>query len=121
TSHKDTIQPPTVQVVDTTAGGDAFMGGLLYSFSCLPTDHTAQHNSIKNGRPAGGLLKACIEFATACGAVTVTRPGAFPALPDLSEVLGALATRQVEISPLLPFFPAATIAPTPSSVTTTEF
>lgn len=126
TSHKDTIQPPTVQVVDTTAGGDAFMGGLLYSFSCLPTDHQAQHGLIKNGLiknglPAGGLLKACIEFATACGAVTVTRPGAFPALPNLSEVLGALAARQVEISPLLPFFPTATIAPTPSSVTTTVF
>lgn len=92
-----TVTPPKVQVVDTTAGGDAFIGGLLFSLSCLPAASL----------PQGALLHACIEFATACGAVTVTRPGAFPALPDAAEILADLATRQIDIQTLLPLLPVA--------------
>lgn len=92
-----TVTPPKVQVVDTTAGGDAFIGGLLFSLSCLPNVSL----------PQGALLHACIEFATACGAVTVTRPGAFPALPDAAEILADLASRHVNVEVLLPFLPVA--------------
>ena len=89
------VIPPKVQVVDTTAGGDAFIGGLLFSLSCLPAATL----------PKDSLLHACIEFATACGAVTVTRPGAFPALPDAAEILADLANRSVDVQALLPFLP----------------
>jgi fructokinase len=92
-----TVTPPKVQVVDTTAGGDAFIGGLLFSLSRLPAASL----------PQGALLNACIEFATACGAVTVTRPGAFPALPDAAEILADLASRQVDVKALLPFLPVS--------------
>jgi fructokinase len=92
-----TVTPPKVAVVDTTAGGDAFIGGLLFSLSCLA----------ETTLPDGALLAACIEFATACGAVTVTRPGAFPALPDAAEILADLAKRAVDVQALLPFLPVA--------------
>lgn len=96
------INPPKVSVVDTTAGGDAFIGGLLFSLSCLPAS-TLSDDSL----PDGALLHACIEFATACGAITVTRPGAFPALPDAAEILADLAKRTVDVQALLPFLPVA--------------
>jgi len=96
------VIPPKVQVVDTTAGGDAFIGGLLFSLSCIPAA-TLPEVSL----PQGALLHACIEFATACGAVTVTRPGAFPALPDAAEILADLAKRVVDVQALLPFLPVA--------------
>jgi len=92
-----TATPPKVAVVDTTAGGDAFIGGLLFSLSCLP-DTTL---------PKDRLLHACIEFATACGALTVTRPGAFPALPNATEILADLASRQVDVQALLPWLPVS--------------
>jgi fructokinase len=95
-----TVTPPKVAVVDTTAGGDAFIGGLLFSLSLIPAsaDNKAQI-------PTGVLLHACIEFATACGALTVTRPGAFPALPVAAEMLADLARRQIDITALLPLLP----------------
>ena len=72
------INPPAVTAVDTTAGGDAFIGGLLFAFShchALPVS-SEQHT----------LLETMLWFAANCGALAVTRPGAFPALPQRTEV-----------------------------------
>lgn len=72
---------PQVEAVDTTAAGDAFVGGLLYrlaalagapAFEALLADHAGLH----------GML----AFAAACGALTVTRQGSFAAMPNASEV-----------------------------------
>ncbi|ALJ26591.1 carbohydrate kinase [Stenotrophomonas acidaminiphila] len=71
-----------VPVVDTTAAGDAFVGGVLYglaerggtgaAFDAFCHDHDA--------------ITATLRFAAAVGALAVTRKGAFAAMPELEEV-----------------------------------
>lgn len=70
-----TVTPPQVRAVDTTAGGDAFTGGLLLALSQPGMDILSD-----------GKVRRATEFATACGAIAVSRPGALPALPLWSEV-----------------------------------
>ncbi|KAL3650463.1 hypothetical protein CASFOL_006866 [Castilleja foliolosa] len=64
-----------VKSVDTTGAGDAFMGAILY---CLASDI----NLLKDE----GRLREALLFANACGALTVTKTGAIPALPTKQEV-----------------------------------
>ncbi|MCC2617671.1 carbohydrate kinase [Aestuariibacter halophilus] len=73
-----TIEAPKVDVVDTTCGGDAFSGGLLWQLSRLddPIAVLADPQQVEK----------IIAFAARCGAHTVTRPGAFPALPVAADV-----------------------------------
>lgn len=75
---EQTVEPPKVQVVDTTAGGDAFTGGLLQAL---------------NGRDLEALsldeLAAATRFAAACGGVAVSRAGALPSLPQWADVEAA--------------------------------
>ncbi len=62
-----------VPVVDTTAAGDAFVGGLAAALlRTLP-------------------LHDAVRFANACGAMAVTRAGAQPSLPRRDEVERLLA------------------------------
>ncbi|MEM1174497.1 MAG: carbohydrate kinase [Pseudomonadota bacterium] len=72
------IEPPSVQAVDTTGGGDAFMGGLLFGLS--RSDHV-----LARVRSDVELTKV-LEFAARCGALAVSRPGAFPAFPSAAEM-----------------------------------
>lgn len=69
-NHTGTIHVPSlkVQPVDTVAAGDSFNGALAVG--------------IVNGRP----LKDAVEYANAVGAITVTREGAIPSLPNKVEV-----------------------------------
>jgi ribokinase len=62
-----------VEVVDTTAAGDAFCGGVAAALA-----------------RGADLWQAC-RFGTAAGALAVTRPGAQPSLPTLAEVEALLA------------------------------
>ncbi len=79
-----------VNVVDTTAAGDAFIGGfaakLLESGSSLPVqEHT----------PAGHLalaLQSAVKYGNACGALAVTKFGAQPSLPTKEEVEKLIGT-----------------------------
>jgi ribokinase len=57
-----------VQVVDTTAAGDAFVGALATALG------------------EGLSLSAAVRFASAAAAISVTRAGAQPSLPYRSEV-----------------------------------
>jgi fructokinase len=71
-----------VQAVDTTAAGDAFVGGLLFSLARAGvTASKLAHFAGVDPAFAGAL-----RFAAACGALTVTRQGAFAAMPSLAEV-----------------------------------
>lgn len=64
-AHVPAFQVP---VVDTTAAGDAFVGGLAVAI-------------------LGGLtLREAVRFANGCGAIAVTRAGAQPSLPRRDEV-----------------------------------
>jgi ribokinase len=58
----------SVPVVDTTAAGDAFVGGLAAALLRELPLHDA------------------VQFANACGAMAVTRAGAQPSLPQRAEV-----------------------------------
>lgn len=72
------VVPSTQDVVDTTAAGDGFMGSLLFGLSRLGDARAAieDHETVR-------LLT---EFATECGAFTVTSAGAFPSLPRFEDV-----------------------------------
>jgi ribokinase len=70
-----TVRVPgfAVPAVDTTAAGDAFVGGLAAALLReLP-------------------LHEAVRFANACGAMAVTRAGAQPSLPRCDEVEQLLA------------------------------
>jgi len=79
-----------VTTVDSTAAGDAFVGGLLFGigerggdgagFAAFCQDPTA--------------LVAAIRFGAAVGALAVTRKGAFAAMPSLHEVQQLLQQQQ---------------------------
>lgn len=70
------VRPPAVQAVDTTAGGDGFIGGFIYQL--------AQAELTPETLPqwlASGDHEKALAFACACGAHAVSRRGAFVALP----------------------------------------
>jgi ribokinase len=75
TAERDESYPPfAVQAIDTTAAGDAFNGGLAVAL-------------------ARGLeMPAAIRFASAVGALSVTRLGAMSSLPSAAEVEKFLVT-----------------------------
>jgi fructokinase len=72
-----------VQAVDTTAAGDAFVAGLLL---CLAEHQVDAGNLVEF---TSGAMRETLRFAAACGAVAVTRRGAFAAMPTRADV-GAL-------------------------------
>jgi fructokinase len=76
--YQGSFTPPKVEVVDTTAGGDAFSGGLLFQLS--------QSDDWRSLLQDTAQVHSLVGFATACGAYTVAKPGAFPALPTISDI-----------------------------------
>lgn len=76
--HRGRISPAKAKVVDTTAGGDGFIGAILYLLSERITLDTLINNQ--------NALKSAIAFASCAGALAVSRQGAFPALPSLNEI-----------------------------------
>ena len=62
-----------VAAVDSTAAGDAFNGGLAVRLA------------------AGDTIAEAMRYASACGAITTTRRGSVPSLPDDAEVRALLA------------------------------
>ncbi len=72
------VAPPAVDVVDTTGGGDAFVGAVLYGLSLQP-EPLNYLDSIEQ-------LQQLVSSAAHCGAFAVTRQGAFPAFPTMADV-----------------------------------
>jgi fructokinase len=73
-----------VEVVDSTAAGDAFVGGLLCCLADLDAGGAERIDQLVTQLPR---LHAMLRFAAACGALTVTRKGSFSAMPRGDEVL----------------------------------
>lgn len=70
------VAPFPVDAIDATAAGDAFTAGLAVSV-------------------ARGLTPAeSVEYASACGALAATRPGAQPSLPGTDDVARLLAAHR---------------------------
>jgi ribokinase len=62
------VNPYKVEVVDTTAAGDAFIGGFASALL------------------RGADMEEAVKYANACGALATTRFGAQPSLPTKEEV-----------------------------------
>ena len=72
------VTPPNVVAVDTTGGGDAFICAVLYGLSLR--DDVEDYLADIHG------LERLVSSAAHCGAVAVTRQGAFPSFPTFAEV-----------------------------------
>lgn len=68
----------SVKTVDVTAAGDSFCAGLAFALT------------------RGEGMSAALQFACACGALTVTRAGAQPSLPTLAQVQEFMKTNGAE-------------------------
>lgn len=80
------IAPPAVNMVDATAAGDAFVGGLLFKLQ-MHVQHGGNFDALLADKTE---LKNVLRFAAACGAHAASKYGAFPSLPSTSS-LQALA------------------------------
>ncbi len=85
------VMPPRVATLDTTAAGDAFIGGLLCQLQKAGI-RTQQFNAFVGDEV---MLAAALRYAAACGAFAVTRHGAFAALPTHEEAVALLANDRI--------------------------
>jgi fructokinase len=78
--REDTASTYEVKSINTTGAGDAFVAGILASL----TETRAERFDafLANEEQVDGALR----FAAACGALAVTRHGAFEAMPSRAEV-----------------------------------
>lgn len=85
-TYKGYVPVLKIKVEDTTGAGDAFLGGFLVAMvkagglDALQSDHDK--------------LRHAVEFATACGAFTTTKPGAIAAQPTPKDAEELLAKRE---------------------------
>ncbi|WP_049621785.1 carbohydrate kinase family protein [Frateuria defendens] len=84
-----------VPMIDSTAAGDAFVGGLLHRLALDGVASGAALDQLVSELPR---LHTTLRFAAACGAITVTRQGSFTAMPEESEVLAFMETPAVPAS-----------------------
>jgi fructokinase len=82
-----------VHAIDTTAAGDAFVGGLLFDLARLGVD-AANFDAFLHDEPA---LTAALRFAAAVGALAVTRHGAFAAMPDFTQTRALLNGGEIQL------------------------
>lgn len=81
------VTPPQVRAVDTTAAGDAFIGGLLAHLQRENVEATTFDAFLASAE----RLQRAVRHAAASGALAVTRHGAFAALPTFQETLALLS------------------------------
>lgn len=79
---QETIPSIAIKPVDTTGAGDAFIGCLLY----LLSREKDLFEAVKNQE----LMAENVRIANVAGALTTTRFGAIPSLPDQEQLKAAL-------------------------------
>ena len=72
----------TVAAIDTTAAGDAFVGGWLHALA----EHQIAPDTLGAFLDHPEHLAAALRHAAACGALATTRHGAFAAMPTRAEL-----------------------------------
>jgi fructokinase len=72
----------SVPMIDATAAGDAFVGGLLYQLAALEGRGAERLQPLLASLPH---LHAVLRYAAACGAIAVGRQGSFTAMPTDAE------------------------------------
>ena len=80
----------TVAAIDTTAAGDAFVGGWLQAL----VEQRVTHDTLAAFLDDTEHLASALRLAAACGALATTRHGAFAAMPtraELDRAFGAAA------------------------------
>ena len=77
-----TLPAFSVRCVNATAAGDAFVGGML---SWMARDKV-RAAGLMDWLADAARVRNALRFAAACGALAVTRHGAFDAMPTLTEV-----------------------------------
>ena len=71
---------PAVKAIDTTGAGDGFIGSFLWRL---------RSHGIGKGNLADcplSVISDCLDFANRFSSISVTRKGAIPSYPGLSEV-----------------------------------
>jgi fructokinase len=76
------MTPIKVTMVDATAAGDAFVGGLLFTLA----EQNITPNSLAGLLTNKAALEAVIRFASVCGAHAVQRAGAISSLPRRQDI-----------------------------------
>ncbi|MGA9851535.1 MAG: carbohydrate kinase [Gammaproteobacteria bacterium] len=79
---QETLPVFAVQTLNTTAAGDAFVGGMLSWLLREDVNAATLTGFLANN----SRMQKAIRFANACGALAVTRHGAFEAMPSHAEV-----------------------------------
>ncbi|GAB2591607.1 carbohydrate kinase [Dyella jejuensis] len=77
-----------VPMVDSTGAGDAFVGGLLQQLA----DQGITADNLDAWVGTLPRLHAALRYASACGAVAVTRHGSFAAMPNADEAAQFMET-----------------------------
>lgn len=84
-----------VDVVDTTAAGDAFIGGFAYKLLESASRAVAPwQRLLANSRAQAPVLQNAVRYACACGALATTKFGAQPSLPTKEEVERFMSLRE---------------------------
>jgi ribokinase len=84
-----------IDVVDTTAAGDAFIGGFAsYLIKTLESDSKLSdvHQHPQGTRAASLQIINAVKYANACGALAATKFGAQPSLPTKEDVEQFIST-----------------------------
>lgn len=84
--RSDVLQTFDVDAVDTTAAGDAFIGGLLSQLQ----RHQVSVDTLDAFLADDDQLQQALRYAAAGGALAVTRYGSFAALPTHEETIALL-------------------------------
>jgi fructokinase len=88
TSSGEHVPPFSVQTVDATGCGDAFVAGLLSQLVRIPERGPDRFSKLSVAR-----LREVLRYANAVGALTSLKRGVIPALPRAAEVDAFLADR----------------------------